>query len=244
MPTYNCGQYIKKAIDSVLKQPYNDKELIVIDGGSKDDTVEILKSYGDKIEWVSEKDNGQADAINKGFKKAKGEIVTWLNADDYYEPDIFEYVVKEFEKDPQVVLVYGNCKSVSKLNTSVNIPPKNITSRDMIQKGNFIFQPASFYRMETIKKINYLNDKLNFWMEYEMFIQLLKNGKGFYVDKFLANFTLREDQKSNFKNIIEMDKELYSISRKHGGNHFSKIFFKKVFNQAVNLFRQRNEKTL
>ena len=238
IPTYNCGQYIKKAIDSVLDQPYQDKELIVIDGGSNDDTADILKSYGEKIKWVSEKDNGQADAINKGFKMASGEIVTWLNADDYYEPNIFEGISAEFQKDEGVVLVCGNCKTVSEKNTEINIPPREMTSHKMIRKGNFIYQPASFYRLATVKKINYLYSSLNYWMEYDLFIKLLNNGKSIYIDKALANFTVRPDQKSNPRNSLAMNKELIGISRKYGGSYLSKIFFSGLLLQLSLIFKK------
>ena len=238
IPTYNCGQYIKKAIDSVLDQPHQDKELIVVDGRSNDGTVDILKSYGEKIKWVSEKDNGQADAINKGFKMASGEIVTWLNADDYYEPNIFEDISAEFQKDEEVVLVYGDCKTVSEKNTEINIPPRKMTSHKMIRKGNFIYQPASFYRLATVKKEDYLDSSLNYWMEYDLFIKLLNNGKSSYIDKVLANFTIRPDQKSSSKNSLAMNKELVQISRKYGGNYFSKMFFSGILLRLSFIFKK------
>ncbi|CEG13852.1 putative Glycosyl transferase family protein [groundwater metagenome] len=238
IPTYNCGQYIRNAIDSILNQPYKNKDLIVIDGGSNDNTIEILKSYEEKIKWISEKDNGQADAINKGFKIATGEIVAWLNADDYYEPDIFNDVVREFKKDSNIVLVYGKCRSVFKGNSKVDVPPQNITAEKMIQNGNFVYQPSSFYRLETIKKINYLDDKLNYWMEYDLFIKLLKNGDSTYVDKILSNFTVREDQKSNSKNILKMDKELLNINRKYGGGYLSKTLFSNIYHRLIYFFRK------
>lgn len=238
IPTYNCGKYIQRAIESVLNQPYSDKELIVVDGGSNDNTIEILKSYGDKINWVSERDSGQADAINKGFKIADGEISTWLNADDYYEPNIFNDIVESFKKDKNIVLVYGKQKSI-KMNSPmvINIPPKNISVREMIQMGNFIHQPSSFYLLDIVRKVGYLDSNLNYWMEYDLFIKLLKNGESLYLDKILSNFTIREDQKSNLKNIIEMDKELLKISRKHGGSFFSKIFFVNIKHYLTNLFK-------
>lgn len=239
IPTYNCAKYIKKAIDSILNQPYEDKELIVIDGNSKDNTVEILKSYGEKIKWISEKDNGQSDAINKGFKIATGEIITWLNADDYYEPDIFNEINSTFETNKEVVLVYGNQRSISKNSIIVNKPPKNLTVQKLICNGNYINQPSSFYLSNAIKKINYLDNSLNYWMEYDLFIKLLKNGSSKYIDKVLANFIIRPDQKSNQKNIIEMDKELFKISRKHGGCFVSKILFSIVYHRLTKYLKNK-----
>ena len=91
-PSFNQGVFIKETIDSILSQGYAQLEYIVVDGGSTDNTVEILKSYGDKIKWVSEKDNGQADAINKGLKMATGDIVAFINSDDYYLPNALHAV--------------------------------------------------------------------------------------------------------------------------------------------------------
>src|SRR5690606_33014626 len=85
-PSYNKGKFIKETIESVLSQDYPNIEYIVMDGGSTDETVDILKSYGDRIAWISEKDDGQADAVNKGIARARGEIIGWLNSDDTYLP--------------------------------------------------------------------------------------------------------------------------------------------------------------
>ena len=238
IPTYNCGQYIRKAIDSALDQTYQDKEIIVIDGKSDDNTIEILKSYGEKIKWLSEKDKGQADAINKGFRIATGEIATWLNADDYYEPNIFEDVIKEFEKNKKAVLVYGKCKSVSKNSSTTNVPPRHLSVKKMIRDGNFIYQPSSFYRLATIRNVDYLDDKLNYWMEYDLFIKMLKNGDGIYIDKTLANFTIRDNQKSNSKNILAMDKELFKISKKYGGGPFSRIALSNIYHYLIYFFKK------
>ena len=233
IPTYNCGQYIKKAIDSVLGQPYQNKEIIVIDGGSKDNTIEILKSYGAQIKWISEKDNGQADAINKGFKMATGDITTWLNADDYYMSNIFDEIVNAFEEDDKIVLVYGNCKSVAKNFEIMNTPPTQLNLKKMINSGNMVFQPSSFYRMKTIRAINYLDSSLTYWMEFDLFIKLLKNGSSKYINKTLSIFTLRDDQKSNSKNIVAMNKELRKISRLHGGHFFSRILISSIYNRLL-----------
>lgn len=230
IPTYNCAKYIKKAIDSVLNQPYENKELIIIDGGSNDNTVEILKSYSEKIKWISEKDSGQSDAINKGFKIATGDIITWLNADDYYEPDIFRKINNEFE-NKKIVLLYGKCRSISTKKAIINVPPQNITIRDLINKGNLIYQPSSFYNKSVVDEIGLLDSSLNYWMEYDLFIKLLQKGKSSYLDEILANFTIREDQKSNRKNILIMDKELWEISKKYNGNIFSKLFLSIIYHK-------------
>lgn len=239
IPTYNCGQYIKKAIDSVLQQPYPNKELIVIDGDSKDNTTEILKSYGDKIVWVSEKDNGQADAINKGFKMSSGEIVAWLNADDFYEPNIFDTVVKQFE-EKGVALVYGKCRSFGDNISIENLPPKSLNSKLLINRGNFTYQPATFFKKKYIESVGWLDDTLNYWMEYDLSIKLLLEGEARYVDLILANFLIRKDQKSNLQNSKEMDQELLKISQRYGGGKISKIYLSYVYRKLCSIFKRHD----
>lgn len=238
IPSYNLEQYIKRTIDSVLDQDYENKELIVIDGGSKDQTVEILKSYGDKIFWISEKDNGQSDAINKGFKIATGDIVAWINADDYYEPNIFQKVADEFLNNLESTsIVYGNCNSNSLDKTKVNIPPNDVTAKKLINFGNLLYQPSTFYNLETVRKVGYLDENLEYWMEYDLYIKLLKENPGRYVDLIISNFTVRDDQKSDLKNLSKMDKELLKISKKHGGGTiFSKIYWS-CFLHKLNLHK-------
>lgn len=109
IPSYNQGKYLEDTILSVINQTYKNIEIIIIDGGSTDNSVDIIKKYKDKIHfWVSEKDKGQANAINKGFKKASGEIFAWLNSDDLYTENAVEQIVNEFNKDPSVSIVYGD----------------------------------------------------------------------------------------------------------------------------------------
>jgi len=107
-PSFNQGKFIKKTIDSVLSQNYPDLEYVVIDGGSTDNTVKILKSYGNKIKWISEKDKGQADAINKGLKIINGEIIAFINSDDYYLPDTFKKIVDFFKQNITCNVVTGD----------------------------------------------------------------------------------------------------------------------------------------
>jgi glycosyltransferase involved in cell wall biosynthesis len=235
IPSYNLGQYIKRTIDSVLNQDYQNKELIVIDGASNDETVDVLKSYGDKLTWISEKDNGQADAINKGFKMATGDVVAWINADDYYELNTLSKVAEEFSNNKgQISILYGKCNSTSETKSVINTPPKNISATDLINTGNLIYQPSSFYDLDLVRKVGYLDDNLNYWMEYDLYIKLIKEKPSKYIDLVLSNFMVRDDQKSNSKNQKAMDEELFEISKRHcGGKLFSKIYIRNILRKFI-----------
>ena len=205
-----------------------------------DEEVDILKSYGNKIKWISEPDSGQSEAINKGFKMVTGDIVTWLNADDYYQENIFNKISREFTNNEKLVLLYGNCRSVDEEYSciKINTPPSRLNYKKLIRGGNYIYQPSSFYKTDAVKKNNYLDEKLNYWMEYDLFIKLLKSGESKHINITLSNFTIRRDQKSDIRNIIEMDKELISISRKYGGARLSKIYFSTIIHKVISFFRK------
>jgi glycosyltransferase involved in cell wall biosynthesis len=113
MPSYNQGIFIEKSILSILNQDYPNLELIIIDGGSIDNTIEIIKKYEDRIAyWASNKDNGQSDALNIGFSHAKGEIFGWLNSDDLYMPETFKLVVEAYDKNKELEIIYGDWLSI------------------------------------------------------------------------------------------------------------------------------------
>lgn len=221
IPNFNTGEYLRKAIDSVLSQNWIDKEVIVMDGGSNDTSLEILKSYGDKIIWFSEKDKGQYDAINKGLKVAKGEIFSYLNADDWYEKDIFEYVERKFSDIENLTLLYGDCRRVTLDNQSVVCkPPKDVSVKKLLNYGNLIYQPSTFFRRKSLVDTGGVRE-YNYMMEYDMYLNVLKNGVCLYSNKIFSNFLLRPGQKSeDDKGIM---KEVYSISKKHGAKFLSPL---------------------
>ena len=108
-PSYNQGKYLEQTIQSVLNQTYNNIEYLVVDGGSTDNSVNIIKNYEEKISyWISEPDKGQADAINKGFKLAKGDFICWVNSDDILYPNFVADRVQQFKENPNVGMIYGD----------------------------------------------------------------------------------------------------------------------------------------
>lgn len=178
-PSYNQGGFIERTIQSVLAQDYLNLEYIIIDGGSTDDTVDIIKKYDNRIAyWVSEPDKGQADAINKGFKMATGGIVAWLNSDDTYEPEAVKTISEVF-KCPEIDLIYGDCNIVDKEDKIIG----KMDGGDFRYKKNLfnlictIPQPATFFRRKILNEIGYLDTSLNLSMDFEYWIRASKAGK-------------------------------------------------------------------
>lgn len=181
-PSYNQGKYIEQTIQSVLDQNYPNLEYIIIDGGSTDETLEIIKKYEQHLSyWVSEPDKGQTDAINKGFEKCTGEIFNWINSDDYYELDAFEKIAALFTKHPTVNVICGK-----EWNFSHEKPQeKSLNGGSIIQQNVYetirvgiIDQPCTFFRKKKIDAIFPLDDSLQYVMDRQLWwAYLLKYGQ-------------------------------------------------------------------
>ncbi|GEO03215.1 hypothetical protein AAE02nite_08790 [Adhaeribacter aerolatus] len=201
-PSFNQGQYLEQTILSVVEQDYPNLEYIIIDGGSTDNSVEIIKKYANKITfWVSEPDKGQSDAINKGMKVATGDIINWLNSDDYYESDSLFKVAEAFDK-PGTQIVAGRSKIFSGQNEVL------YTSQGTdIYKNNLaktigwarIDQPETFFRKEVIEKIGPLDNRLHYIMDRDWWIKYLFNyglDKVSQIPDILVNFRLHQESKT------------------------------------------------
>ena len=150
-PSYNQAQYLEQTLRSVLEQDYPRIEYMVIDGASTDGSVEIIRKYEDRLAyWVSEKDSGQAEAINKGFTRASGDIIAWLNSDDYFLPGAVGAAVKAFDENPDVLLVYGDMLAVDERGRTINqLKYRQLTLDDLLC-FQIIGQPAVFMRRSAL----------------------------------------------------------------------------------------------
>ena len=200
-PSYNQGKYIEQTILSVINQNYPNLEYIIIDGGSTDETVDIIKKYEQHITyWVSEKDNGQSHAINKGLQKCTGEIFNWLNSDDWYEPDALFKIANEFMNDTSLEFVSGFENHVYENGETIlyNGTYLNKTIEQTIETCE-VAQPSTFFKLDSIKTIGGISNDLHYVMDGHMWIRLLLI-KGFYhfkkIDKTLVNFRYHEFSKS------------------------------------------------
>jgi len=175
-PSYNQGEFIEEAIRSVLLQGYPNLEYIIIDGGSTDRTVDIIRRYEDHLTyWVSEPDQGQSDAINKGWKKSSGEILAWINADDTYCPGAIAAVGGTFLEKNDVVLVSGaaNTTDVSGETILFTKRPPDINPYEMLRRsGGVPTQPSVFLRRRVVDEIGFLNTELHYVMDWEFWIRL------------------------------------------------------------------------
>ena len=210
-PSYNQAKYLEQTITSVLDQTYPSIEYIVVDGKSKDGSVDIIKKYADKLAyWVSEKDKGQADAINKGFSRATGEIIAWLNSDDYYLPETVQAAVKIFEENPDVVLVYGNMLAVDENSVTFNtMKYRQLTLKDLLC-FNIIGQPAVFMRRSALLQTNGLDATFHFLLDHLLWIQIAKQGKILHVNQTWAAARYHAEAK-NVSKAAEFGREAFRI---------------------------------
>ncbi|HHT0592306.1 TPA: glycosyltransferase [Legionella anisa] len=173
-PSFNQGRFLKRTIDSVLSQNYPHIEYIVIDGGSTDDSVNILSSYTDRFFWISEPDNGQTHAINKGIKRAKGEILAYLNSDDVLTPGAIEKVVDFFLNDPHCDMVYGQADYIDEQDNIIGTYKTDEYSFNRLAKDCMICQPSAFWRRRVVEKIGFFDEQLHFVMDYDYWLRIAK----------------------------------------------------------------------
>jgi glycosyltransferase involved in cell wall biosynthesis len=200
-PSYNQGNYLEQTIDSVLSQNYPNLEYIIIDGGSTDNSVEIIKKYQKHLHyWVSQKDSGQSEAINKGLKIAGGDIINWLNSDDYYTANALKTVAEHFE-DESVLVVSG--RSDIWKNEKILVQSSGTDIYSTVEKTigwARIDQPETFFRNTAVEKMGLLNIQLHYVMDREWWIRYLmyfgtQNIKK--TDSILVNFRIHEHSKTN-----------------------------------------------
>jgi glycosyltransferase involved in cell wall biosynthesis len=190
-PSYNQGQFIEETIRSVLLQGYPNLEYIVMDGGSSDETVEILERYDPWIDhWVSEPDEGQSDAVNKGFGQASGEILAWLNSDDYYAPGVLRIMAEAFASaGGDVGAVVGTGHKVNREGEIVYTPPSSdLTRNDFLNwmnGGNFM-QPACFFRRGAWEKAGPLRCDLEYPMDVDLWLKMARACRFKRVDATIA----------------------------------------------------------
>lgn len=261
IPSFNQGIFIENTLKSIIGQSYKNYEIIVMDGGSSDQTVEILKKYDKYIKyWVSEPDQGQADAIKKGFNLASGNVFSWLNSDDIYLPETLQIIADTF-KNNLADIVYGNKLIIDQDNKVIAhriltkfLPPPILQN---YKYGGFgIYQPAAFWSREIYFKSGGVDSSFKFCMDNDLFISfVVSSARFFYVNQFLAGFRIHGSSKTSVlrnvaaEELIQIEKRynidsksircrlrrstnrLYRVLMLLLAGHFGYIIYKKYFDQ-------------
>ena len=220
-PSLNQGEFIERTILSVLSQTGAfDLEYIVVDGGSTDDSLEIIKKHEDKLRWVSEEDRGQSDAINKGFNMASGGILAWLNSDDTYEPDALSEVAEQYRKH-RFKWCFGNCRNIDENDreirraiTKYKIFESRRYSYKRLLSKDFISQPAVFFTRDVYQEVGPLDLNCHYSMDYDYWLRIGKKYSPVYINKFLANFRWQRGSK-NSENFKKAAFETYLTAKRH-----------------------------
>jgi glycosyltransferase involved in cell wall biosynthesis len=186
MPSFNHARFIGAAIDSVLAQDYRPIELSVMDGGSTDGTVDILRGYGAQLRFVSQRDRGQSDALNRGFQMVRGDILCWLNSDDLFLPGALTKVADAFRRHPEAGFVYGKGVNVNEAGLrprDSGVLPFNLWK--LIHHRNFLHQPSCFFRRSLWEEVGPIRTDLHYVMDWELWIRLASR-PGHFVDSPLS----------------------------------------------------------
>jgi len=216
-PSFNQGRFIKQTIDSVLSQNYPNLEYIVMDGGSTDDTISILKSYGDKIIWESKKDKGQSDALNMGFKRSTGEIVAYLNSDDVYLPNTLFTVGEYFLENPNIMWLTGDYFIIDAENKKIQsfvAGYKKLLrynpSLFLLCIANYIIQPSTFWKSSLFKEIGYFNESYKFCMDYDYWMRIFQKYFPSVLPRHFSLFRIHDASKggSQYKAQFEEEHEV------------------------------------
>ena len=224
-PSYNQGIYIEETIQSVLNQNYPNLEYIIIDGGSNDSTVEVIKKYESKIDfWVCEKDKGQADAINRGFAKATGDILCWLNSDDYFFPETLKYVASQLNIKKKEIL-FGEVDHIFEPDKAVkHSNVKNKFDNYNLELYDFIIQPGSFWTKKVWESTGVVDEKLHFVFDWEWFLRAKKNNTEFkYSNKVMSMYRVHDAHKTS-NGGEKRQKEIEYILKKYSGDKILKAF--------------------
>lgn len=227
-PSYNQAKFVERTIRSVLDQDYPRIEYIIADGGSTDGSARIIEKYKGKLAWwISEKDRGQTDAINKGLSHATGEILAYLNSDDTLEPGAVNAMVKIFQKFPHAGAVYADANFIDENDAVIGRFPAAQTDYRKLRNG-FVHVPqqACFFRAEIWKMIGPLDSDFYFAMDYDLWVRVAKIAPLVYVPgQVWANFRLHSDAKT----IMADDRcwpEMLKVHFREGGKKLSPIVFK------------------
>jgi glycosyltransferase involved in cell wall biosynthesis len=219
VPTRNQARFIRRCIDSCLAQTVPGSEVVVVDGLSTDGTQGILAGYGERIRWISERDDGQSQAINKGIRMTSGEIVTWINSDDYYAgPGVVGRVLDAFASGPDVDLVYGNGVLVNADYQEIrplNADPGLTARRVLLFAGMAVSQPSVFFRRRLFDAVGGVDEHLQLTMDYDLWIKMFARARrAVHLAEVLSCTTSHGDAKT-VRAMLPQIREIGTVKRRH-----------------------------
>jgi len=227
-PSFNQAAFLETTIQSVLGQDYPNIEYFVIDGGSTDGSLEIIQKYADRLAgWVSEKDRGQTDAINKGFARATGDVLAWLNSDDVYRPGAVREAVDFLTAHSDVGMVYADCGFIDAAGREIGKFPARQTDYARLRRGYVhVPQQSTFFRTEQWRKVGPLDPSFYFAMDYDLWVRLAKLGDPVYLPgRTWADFRLHGGAKT-----VAADErcwpEMLRVHYRDGGSRIAPIVLK------------------
>ncbi len=213
-PSFNQAQYLEQTILSVLGQDYPHIEYWVLDGASTDSSVEIIKKYGSRLAgWVSEKDKGQADAVNKGFSRATGEIVGWLNSDDLYYPHAISGAVEAFQKNPDASIVFSDVNSINSDGVAFNRMRFGDWKLKDLMQFKIISQPGIFMRRSVLEEAGYLDLDFHFLLDVELWLRMAAIAEPFYVSDVVWSAARMHDDAKNHAKALQFGPEAFKIAK-------------------------------
>ena len=222
-PSFNQAPWLEATIQSVLAQTQPDFEYIIIDGGSTDGSLEIIQKYADKLSfWQSKPDGGQTNAINIGYKKAKGKLIAYLNADDLLEPTAVETVIRTFEVNNEMAVYYGRCKTIDsdgnlvKEGEGAQVNFHGLTKDGMLPN---IFQPACFFNKKYLDPVQFVNSDYKFAFDYDLILSLAAKKSFLFLNRDIASYRVHKDSKS-YLNKVDAYKEKLSIQEHYAKKDF------------------------
>jgi glycosyltransferase involved in cell wall biosynthesis len=243
-PSYNQARFLETTIQSVLSQQGVELEYIIVDGGSSDGSQEIIQRYADRLAWwVSEPDKGQTDAINKGFSRARGEILAWLNSDDTFEPGAAAEAAAYLQNHPDAGMVYGDANFIDENGKVIGMFPARQTDYRRLKQGYVhIPQQASFFRASLWQIVGPLDPSFYFAMDYDLWVRLARLAPLVYTPRLWASFRLH----GSGKTIAADDRcwpEMMRVHTREGGSKLSILYAKYLIRRmaapAINWRRRR-----
>lgn len=217
-PSLNQGRFIRATIESVLSQDYRNIEYIVMDGGSSDETASVIADYASRLTFISEKDRGQSHAINKGFQRATGRILAWLNSDDLFLPGAVSRAVRVFREKPSTGAVYGEGYLIDQGgNVTARFPctePLNLWK--LVHLSDYILQQTAFFRGDVIGQLGYLDENLHYTMDWDLLIRIARRWPVEYVPEYLGCLREYPEAKSAAGGTRRV-REITALLRRHTG---------------------------